>query len=289
MKLFSRRQAELKGEIKDIFIYDTIPQAFRNQVIHVLTDAIEHDPGREAFYAAIEKEFSKQVGLLRLGHPSRPIENVMDFIQKSDTKEALDIIDFILQVYWRTFKGNQYNRIAPKVIEEINYWLKYNNLGYEFISGELIPINQMHIHQEIVKPAFALISDPRFSGADEEMRKAFEHRRKGDGKNAIIEACKAFESTMKSICTIKTYTVDPRATASALIQTLKDNSYFPSYLDSHLNSLKATLESGLPTVRNRNAGHGQGEEVVSVPDAYVDYALNLLATNIVFLVKLLIP
>ena len=39
-----------------------------------------------------------------------------------------------------------------------------------------------------------------FEGAEDEIRNAYERRRKGDNKNAILEAGKAFESTMKIIC-----------------------------------------------------------------------------------------
>ncbi len=288
-KLFSRRKAELAGEVKDVFEYNLIPVSFRNQVVHVLSAAIENLSSRYNLYDSIEKGFSKHMGVLSLGRPGNSIENVMNYIIQSKTDQCLDIIDYILHLYWETYNSYSYENVGSRTINEINYWFKYNSLGYEFINGELIRINDMHIHQEVVIPSFFLLSDKRFSGADDEMRKAYAFRRKGDNKSAIIEACKAFESTMKSICSIKKLNVDPRATASHLIKTLKDNSYFPSYLDSHIDGIRITLESGLPTTRNKIAGHGQGEEVVSVPDEFVDYALNLLATNIVFLVKLLNP
>lgn len=37
-------------------------------------------------------------------------------------------------------------------------------------------------------------------------------------------------------------------------------------------------------VRNKNAGHGQGSTVTPISDEFVEYALNLAATNIVLLV-----
>jgi hypothetical protein len=45
------------------------------------------------------------------------------------------------------------------------------------------------------------------------------------------------------------------------------------------------LEGGLPTVRNKNAGHGQGPTPVSVPDYLVAYALHMAAANIVLLIQ----
>ena len=54
---------------------------------------------------------------------------------------------------------------------------------------------------------------------------------------------------------------------------------------SHFSALKSTLESGLPTVRNREAGHGQGPETIVVPEYIAGYALHLTASNILLLAK----
>ena len=55
---------------------------------------------------------------------------------------------------------------------------------------------------------------------------------------------------------------------------------------SHLTAVRTTLQSGLPVVRNKNAGHGQGSSVINIPDEFVEYALDLAATNIVLLVRI---
>jgi hypothetical protein len=57
-------------------------------------------------------------------------------------------------------------------------------------------------------------------------------------------------------------------------QNIKKNSFHYPYNQENL----------LPVDRNKPSGHGQGAIHFSIPN---DYALNLLATNIVFLVKLL--
>ena len=51
--------------------------------------------------------------------------------------------------------------------------------------------------------------------------------------------------------------------------------------------LEQVLSGGLPTVRNKEAGHGQGDEVKTVDNTLVEYAIHLAATNIVYLVSLL--
>lgn len=47
---------------------------------------------------------------------------------------------------------------------------------------------------------------------------------------------------------------------------------------------KTILETGIPVVRNKDAGHGQGSTVPPISDEFAEYALNLAETNIVLLV-----
>lgn len=51
-----------------------------------------------------------------------------------------------------------------------------------------------------------------------------------------------------------------------------------------LVSINITLETGLPVVRNKTSGYGQGSVVTSISDEFAEYTLNLAATNIVLLV-----
>jgi len=177
------------------------------------------------------------------------------------------------------------NSNIDKCIEELNYRFRQHNLGYEFVNGEVIRIDNKMLHQEVVKPALRLLYEEGFDGAEEEFRKAFEYKRNGDNKNAILEAGKTFESTLKTICDKKGYTYDKaKDTAKTLINILEYNNFYPSYMSAHMTSLRTTLETGLPVVRNKNAGHGQGSTVTPISDEFAEYALNLAATNIVFLV-----
>lgn len=134
-----------------------------------------------------------------------------------------------------------------------------------------------------MKPALKLLFEEGFEGAEDEIRNAYERRRKGDNKNAILEAGKAFESTMKIICDKQGYAYDKnKDTAQKLIAILENNGFYPSYMNAHLTSIRTTLETGLPVVRNKVAGHGQGNQIITIPDEYTDYALHLAATNILF-------
>jgi hypothetical protein len=131
----------------------------------------------------------------------------------------------------------------------------------------------------------ALLSEKRFKGPNEEYLTAHEHYRHGRHKECLVDCLKAFKSTIKTICDARGWTYDAWATAKDLIAVCFDRGLFPTYLQSQLGSLRSLLESGVPTVRNRTSGHGQGVEVVDVPEELAGYGMHLTASNILLIVE----
>lgn len=294
-KLFSERIKNKDGE-PEVYIYDEFPEAFRNQVFYIMADVLDQYEGYGyGLWGYMHDTFSREKGLKRLGRHDKGLEryNVEIYTNVSSQEDFLDFVDYIFHLFDVGCRDIQpqyrhdldTNAMVDKAIEELNYRFKQHNLGYEFVNGEVIRIDNKMLHQEVIKPALRLLYEEGFDGAEEEFRKAFEYRRKGDNKNAILEAGKSFESTMKTICDKKDYTYDKaKDTAKTLINILENNNFYPTYMSSHMANLRTTLETGLPVVRNKKAGHGQGSTVESISDEFAEYALNLAATNIVLLV-----
>jgi hypothetical protein len=183
------------------------------------------------------------------------------------------------------WEGCGATQTADDAIQELNQRFQEHGIGYQFCGGELRRIDSQYLHVEAVKPAVSLLHDEGFRGASEEFSSAHEHHRKGRQKEAIVEALKAFESTMKTICDARKWECSPNANAKQLIETMFQNGLIPSELVSHFTALRSVLESGLPTVRNKTSGHGQGSIPIHVPDYLAAYALHLTASNIVLLIE----
>jgi hypothetical protein len=116
--------------------------------------------------------------------------------------------------------------------------------------------------------------------------KAHEHYRKGETKDAVTWALKAFESTLKAICLVRGWTFDPhRDAAMKLLEIVLSNKLVPEFLQTHFTALRSVLESGVPTLRNKTSGHGQGPAPTIVPSHLTRYVLNLTASHIVFLLE----
>jgi hypothetical protein len=90
---------------------------------------------------------------------------------------------------------------------------------------------------------------------------------------------------MKTICDKFSWAYDKTATASRLIDVVLKEELIPKYLQDHLTGLTNVLKAGVPTVRNKTSGHGQGSETKEVPEYLAAYVLHLTASNIVLLVE----
>jgi hypothetical protein len=205
-----------------------------------------------------------------------------------DNEQAIDIIELSFKYINTVVRKYNRNVVSCKInaddaIAELNIRFREHGIGYQFESNELIRVDSTFLHSEVIKPALTLLSDKMYQGANEEFLKAHEHYRHGRNKECLNECLKAFESVMKAICKKRKWKYEENDTAKKLIDICFANGLIPNYLQSQFNALRSLIESGIPTIRNRLGGHGQGTEKIEVDDYVAGYALNLTASNIFFL------
>jgi hypothetical protein len=213
------------------------------------------------------------------------------FLTEEDTEKVLDAVELSFRVIDHMTRNRDYlcrpnpSELADKAIAELNARFKEHGVGFQFVAGEIIRVDSELLHAEAVKPALALLQGAEYAGAQAEFLKAHEHYRHGNNKEALSECLKSFESTMKAICNKRGWKYDANATSKALIKCCFDNGLIPAFWSQHFSSLRAMLESAVPTVRNRLGGHGQGSEIVDVPANLAAYTLHMTAATILFLVQ----
>lgn len=294
--LYSQRIKNKQGE-PEVYEYEVFSQQFRNQVFYIISDVFDcaERNGRRGFWESFHGSFAREIGLKALSSYGQYNDRrkTEQFVSEASEEDFLDLVDYAFHIIHRMscdpnlqYHSQMMERIKA-AMTELNYRFTRHNLGYEFVNGEILRKDNELLHQEVIKPALKLLLEAGFEGAEQEFLEAFEHRRKGENKDAMADALKAFESTMKAICAGCSYPYNPeKNTAKDLIVILEKSGFYPTYMNSHISALRTTLESGLPTLRNKKAGHGQGETIVVVSDEFAEYALNLAATNIVLLVKI---
>jgi hypothetical protein len=290
--------------MEDVFQYDELPQAFRVQVLYILVEAIGrwrggHNPRLywpNQCWVEIHQIVAKEKGLFQLAEEGHdPYYWSHHFLLNASTMDALDLIDaafhYVDTVIRKVHPGERslVRQVNPdSAIDELNGRFREHRIGYEFAGGEIIRVDSKYLHAETVKPALQLLqgAGQGFSGPLEEFLKAHEHYRKANPKEAILNAGKALESTLKAICTTRRWPFDSaKDTANKLLETVFNNGLIPSYLQTHFSALRSVLESGVPTVRNKTSGHGQGATPTTVPNYLVAYVLHATAANIVLLME----
>lgn len=296
-ELFSKRQKKLRGEIPDVYVYEKIPQTLRVQIVHIIRDTIGQDRYEnraQGAYEHIHKVLCKEYGVFTLKeHARNDEEAILDyFLSCRDYEKCLDIIEISFQIINNYVDKNYYNykqyttssQKPEDAINELNSRFKETGVGYQFESGELVRVDSQYIHSETVKPILHLLgSDKAYRGANDEFLSAHEHYRHKRYKECLNDCLKSFESLMKSIHEKHSWPYGENDTAKKLINSCLSNNLVPEYLQNQFSSVRILLESGIPTVRNKEGGHGQGAEISTVPEHLASYTLHLTATNLLFL------
>ena len=301
-----RRQAKEKP-VNDVYQYDKFSETFRVQVIHIWQDAIggyyqrdywdssyHHVPNNNDAWKLVHQILTREFGVFELADGKNPYEECHNFlINSNDSEKILSLIEITFRYIERMaskFESYEKERLGIKqtpsdAISELNTRFFEHSFGFQYENGEIVRVDSTHSHNEIIKPALQLLHGKEFKGAEEEFRKAFDHYQHGRQKEALNESLKSFESTMKAICDIRKWEYPKNITSSGLITLLFNKGLIPTELQAHFTSLKSTLESGIPTVRNAKGGHGQGMNPITVPNYLVSYGINLAASAILLLVR----
>ena len=296
--LYSKRRKREKGEVPDFYHYDDIPHALRVQVIHIWESALgnSHDDYQQRipeFFKSINATLCREYGVFRLTNRDEYWrESVANFLlETQDADKVIDVIELTFQSIDKNVRRHPHlfrgaKQTPDAACDELNARFREHGIGYQYESGQIIRIDSQILHKEVVQPALRFLTGTYLAGANEEYLSAHEHYRKGNYKECLNDCLKAFESTIKSLCLKRKWAYNPTDTAKSLLNVVFDKGLIPSFMQSHFTGLRTTLEAGVPTVRNRVSGHGQGAVPTEVPESIAAYALHLTATNILLLVKL---
>ena len=292
--IYSKREGRQSGAVSDVYEYENIPLFLRNQIVLLCERIIgkpdynEHNLAAK-FYATVCLSLREEYGVRHLfelldldrfsrSHSRPSLYELSEFfVNEKTVARCLDVIDLC---------ACQFDKMNRRdAISTLNQRIREAGVGYQFESGKIIRIDNQLIHSEVMKPALHFISAKGFEGANDEFLQAHKKYRNGDHKGALLEGAKAFESVLKIILRKHGQDVTERDTASALLNKFFGLNLLPIYLEKQFNDLKSLLQGGAPNVRNKEAAHGQGEEVREVPEYLAAYGLHQTASAILLIVK----
>lgn len=298
--IYSKRQKRLRGEFSDVYQYDDIPQKLRFQIVGIykgLFDLQEHI--MDSLYVfvkdALENEYGRlldynKIEISQFGKKSRGTQILFSFAGNySNTEEFLDVLEVTVKRLFVIQKRFLSNLNLSSLLDEVNTRFRESAVGYQLDSDSLtiIRVDSQFVHSEVVKPTLTLLNaDLAYAGALDEFMLAHEHYRHQNFKDAVLNCGKSFESILKAIHEKRGWAYDKhKDTANKLILSCVEKGLFPSFQQDQLMQVGKILECGVPTIRNKTAGHGQGHEVTDVPEHLVSYMIHLTASNLLFLAK----
>jgi hypothetical protein len=297
-KLFSKRNRS-SSDIVNKNISDTS----KTRILAVLSEyCYEPHGGFDQLLEEVGRFLFKQYGgLKRSAYDAARISSnpVIEHFYCSDTIYSIDFIEACFQQ--QVYNGGQDG------VNEINEIFLEENIGYELtpftehhiekegmLFGSLrkstyieyeyprvVVREQQLLHEEILKPAFHLLTDSRLQIANSEMLKAHTALRSKDFEAAITLAGSSFESFLKTICEIKGWPYDKqRDTCSKLVKHCKDKELFPSFY--------VPVFESIGTIRNKlSDAHGRGpSNPIAVTQEYAEHMIHLVSSHMVFLEKL---
>ena len=187
----------------------------------------------------------------------------------------------VLKIYLKELRRfNDYKSF--EVVGKLNKRFKEHLFNYRIENYKIVNCNSSFLQDNVVKPAFCLIRDKTFHGAEKDFRQAFDDYKNNNNIAAINSCGRALESTLKIICDLNKWKYEEKYTAGKLINICRDNGLFEDFFKEEITKL---LTEGITHLRNAKSGHGSGAKKVEIPDYYVDYMIHTTATCIVFLVR----
>lgn len=302
-EIFSNRNRARPAKL----VYDELPDALRLHCVRLVRQAIGNYEGAlDDIDEVLQREHPKpsfiRAPILSLdGRPPRYTTRFWeDCLTQGDFFEGMDAIELASRTIndglrklpkTRSAPATP-SRIADEALDEMNARFTQHGAGYQFSKEQdrFVRMDSEFMHKEVAEPAMALLTEKGFEGAAQEFERAHHFYRqmaidRDAGKEAVSNALKAVESTAKAIMDARGWRYDQRDTMKKLVEKLFAKGLVSAELEGYFTGLRTVLESGLPTIRNRRAGHGQGAKPKPIPEHVVGFAMHLAASTIKFLVE----
>jgi len=151
----------------------------------------------------------------------------------------------------------------------------------EYQYPQIIKKDDQYMHAEVIEPCVRLLSDPKFTTANEEMLKAHKEYREGNYADAITDCGSAFETVMKTICESKGWPYDKgKATCKDLIDVCREKGLFPGFYAPFF------VDAG--TIRNKlGDAHGRGPKPeFTATKEHFEHMVQITSANVLFFARL---
>jgi len=163
--------------------------------------------------------------------------------------------------------------------QEINLVLEEESCPWCFCDRDFFQVDSKFLEERIQAQVHELLNAQGHYGAMQEFVEARNDFSAGDFKGTILNACKAYESTMKSIL------ARDSGAADDLIRGLDKAGILDDLPTKLRRPFQTKVLQTVPFMRNELAGHGQGQAVLPVSRELAELCLHVSGSLILFCVR----
>ena len=248
----------------------------------------------ERFFGEILEVLMMRLGKFDVIHKNNDIVNgVAEFLLNCKGEIFLDFIE-------DCFKTDEFKHVwiekKNEFVDNINYIFSLEDIKFELTKyqeywieygrvqrldsityPQIICKEDVFIDAKVIEPALELLVEDIFKNANNEFLEGLSHYKHKRYKESIVSCCCALESVMKIISSINKWKYNENATGLPLIKGIIEQSQSPSWYEG---IIMPTL-----TLRNKLGPHGKGTAEVNVSKAQAQLQINLVASQIIFLIE----
>jgi hypothetical protein len=162
----------------------------------------------------------------------------------------------------------------------LNSILQTEGVPWIFNNSNFFQMDSQFMEEHVLQKLHELYDSKNFTGAQEEFVEARNDLSGNDTKDAILNACKSFESTMKCLLG-KNYSGD----VTKLAKKVRAEGFLDDLPPSLQEVFVSKVLQSLPVIRNDVAGHGQGIDSVTVDRDLAELSVNLAGAFNLFLMR----
>lgn len=248
----------------------------------------------ERFCGEILKVLMMRLGKFDVIHKNNDIVNgVAEFLLNCKGEMFLDFIEDCFKTdefkLVRVEKKNEFigninyifslEDIKFELTKYKEYWIEEGNMQrlYSTTYPQVICKEDMFINTQVIEPVLELLIEDAFKNANNEFLEGLSHYKHKRYKESIVSCCCALESVMKILCSRNKWNYNENATGLPLIKNIIEKSKSPSWYEG---IIMPTL-----TLRNKLGPHGKGQMEVNVTKVQAQLQINLVASQIIFLIE----
>ena len=171
-------------------------------------------------------------------------------------------------------------------IADLNDSMKSHGIDYVIVEDHLQLRTENVIMDSVIRPCMIIMQRHSLIDADKYLSEAFQSYKKGNNNEAITYAVKSLENVVQSILDIKKIDCESKATKLPDRIPLLLRNTNSEFLSKKMSDQYIQMEKIFQVAMSSRNEAAHGSNIFEADDALVEHTVNIVSSDILFLVKI---